>query len=238
MGYKKFFRLVSFIITLIIMIIATLMIMEQTEEHQMNRDWSSYIISQIDSQPRPLFKKVMKNYFYGKETNSNSQYSAINFGSGSGREDIELINNGWEVLSIDSCPVSLKVIKEATKNSKGKSHFFRGDFASVKLTKKYDLIMSFYSFPFGKKKDLDKILENINGHIKSDGIFVANFFGEEHEFVKNKKAYGLSQKELLTKLLSNNFKIIEFKNNIYYDQSFSSEGKKIKWDILEVIAKK
>lgn len=232
----NFLRLLSVI--LIITIIAVLMLVKSKQDSEINKDWSSYIISQIGSDTRPLFKKVMKDYFYKKNQNNNFQYRAANFGSGSGREDIELIDNGWEVLSIDSCSASFEVIEKKTLNSIGKSSFFHGDFASVKLTKKYDLIMSFYSLPFGSKKDLDKILRNINNHIKLEGIFVANFFGEGHDFVKNKRAYGISQKELLIKLLKNNFEIKEFKSNVYYTDAFSSEGQKIKWEVLEVIAKK
>lgn len=235
MIYKISLILLSFI--LIITVIISIK-REHKKNNRVNKDWSSYIISQIDSDTRPLFKKIIKDYFDDREHKNNFQYSAVNFGSGSGREDIELINNGWEVLSIDLCPESFKVIEKNTQNSKGKSVFFHGDFNSVKLVKKYDLIMSFFSLPFGNKKNLDEILKNINNHIKADGIFVANFFGEGHDFVKNNKAYGLSSKELLMKLLNNNFEIIEFKNNTYYRKAFSSEGKKIKWEVLEVIAKK
>lgn len=235
---KKILIVLSSLITIWLLIIVLKMIQNKEELTSEKKDWSSYIVSQEHGQTRPLFQKVMKKYFYQKDPNENTQYRAVNFGSGSAIEDIELINKGWEVLSIDSCLMSSKILDSKSKDAIGKSIFFLGDFNDVKLTKEYNLIMSFYALPFGKKQDLDKLLKNINLHIKPDGIFVANFFGNDHTFVKNKSAYGLSQKELFAKFLDNGFKIIEFKNKAYKAEAFSSEGKKVNWDVLEVIAKR
>ncbi|MBY0580205.1 MAG: class I SAM-dependent methyltransferase [Rickettsiales bacterium] len=213
--------------------------MFQTKNNkQVKKDWTSYINAQLSGETRPLYKKVINNFFNNIILNKHSQYRAVNFGSGSGEEDIELVNNGWEVLSVDSCLRSYEIIADKTKSSKGKSIFFQGDFVDAELTKEYDLIMSFYSLPFGKKQDLDKLLKKICIHIKPEGIFVANFFGENHEFVKKNSAYGLSKKELSEKLIRNGFKILELENQAYEAKSFSSDGKKINWDVFEVIAKK
>jgi hypothetical protein len=200
--------------------------------------WGPYIQSQLKSNTRPLYQKVIDEYFKDKVCKSLDQLRAANYGSGAGHEDIELINMGWEVLSIDSCPLSREIVTNKTKNSVGKSVFFQGDFASAELVEKYDLIMSFYSLPFGRKKDLDFILGEISKHLKAEGIFTANFFGPKHEFVQKKKAYGISYDELLIKLKSNGFNIIELKSDFYRAQAFDSNGKEIDWDVLEVIAKK
>lgn len=238
---KKLLSPKVYIVVLLIFIITSVyMTMKPKAEvnKEVKKDWSSYITSQIDSETRPLYQKVIKEYFNEKNLKKNYQYRAVNFGSGAGIEDIELVNKGWEVLSIDLCHLSKEIIDINTRNSKGKSVFFEGDFLDAKLTDNYDLIMSFYSLPFGKKQNLDSLLKKIITHLQSNGIFVANFFGEEHEFVKNGKAYGVSQKELLFKLIDYGFEIIEFKKHVYSEKSFSSEGKKINWEVFEIIAKK
>ena len=234
--YKKLFMLLLVIISIIIM----LSILQNKKNHQKpSKDWSSYINSRIGDEPHELYKRVMKYYLNKLDQKEGYQYRAVNFGSGAGQEDIQLINKGWEVLSVDSCPLSSKIITEKTKNSKGTSITFQGDFLDAKLIGEYDLIMSFYSLPFGKKQNLSQLLQKINKHLKKRGLLIANFFGEEHDFVKNKAAYGISQKELLIKLLDNGFKIIEFKSKLYKASAFSSAvGEEVNWDVLEVIAKK
>ena len=229
--------LVLLVITLLGVFVISSMFQTKNNK-QVKKDWTSYINAQLNGETRPLYKKVIKNIFNDTISNKHFQYRAVNYGSGSGEEDIELINNGWEVLSIDSCPRSYEIITDKTKNSKGKSIFFQGDFIDAELTNEYDLIMSFYSLPFGKKQDLDKLLKIICVHIKPEGVFVANFFGEEHDFVKKNSAYGISKKELSEKLIHNGFEILELNNQAYEAKSFSSDGKKINWDVLEVIAKK
>ena len=207
-----------------------------SEKAHATKDWSSYINFRSEAKPRALFQKVLKGYF--AKTNDSLIRRAVNFGSGSGKEDIQLVKMGWEVLGVDSCLLSSQIIQEQTKIYQGKYVSFVGSFEKAKLAGTYDLIMSFYSLPFMQKQHLEDLLQTINIHLKEEGVFVVNFLGLNHEFVKKEKAFGLSQKELFLLMLNNGFEIIEFNNKVYKAKSFTSKEKLINWDVLEVVARK
>ena len=110
-SYYFYISLILLMITLLgIFVIAP---MFQTKNNkQVKKDWTSYINAQLSGETRPLYKKVINNFFNNIILNKHSQYRAVNFGSGSGEEDIELVNNGWEVLSVDSCLRSYEIIAD------------------------------------------------------------------------------------------------------------------------------
>lgn len=235
---NKVFYKTIFIIVCIVFVIIFYIDSPSNNSNQLKtkKNWSSYISSRSKGKSRPLFQKVIKDYF--ANNNLLSSKRAVNFGSGSGQEDIQLVEMGWEVLGIDSCLLSSQIIQEKTKNYEGKYIPFIGSFEKAELVGEYDLIMSFYALPFMQKQYLADVLTTINVHLKEEGILVVNFFGLNHEFVKNNKAFGVSQKELFLLMWSKGFQIIEFHHKVYKDKSFTSEGKAINWEVLELVARK
>jgi SAM-dependent methyltransferase len=205
-----------------------------TKEHE---QWTNFIKANPEGSENKTFDRVIKEFF-----NSNTQVPrrAVNFGSGSGKEDIALLKRGWEVLSIDASAYSGKLISEKSKGHKGKSIFLHSKFIDTKLVGKYDLIMSFYSLPFENKTNLIKLMANISRHLYQGGILLVNFYGYDHDFVsKYNIAYGISQAELFSLLLLNGFKVLSFENQIYQKPKSKNDipiNKRVNWEILEVVA--
>ena len=50
------------------------------------------------------------------------------------------------------------------------------------------------ALPFGDKKYLRQIVNNIYNHMSKGGIFALTLFSNKHTFVKNKKCYGVTNK--------------------------------------------
>lgn len=162
------------------------------------------------------------------------KYRALDLGSGSGNETIDLLSRNWNVLGTDLSPRSGEVISQRAQQLGGRFQFQEGDFSTVRLNDYYDLVISFYSLPFGNKKDLPILITNLSCHMKSGAVIAVNFFGEKHDFVKHGKAYGITKSEINQLFDTNHFKIIYFLNRIYNQRDF--DGNQIHWDILDIIA--
>lgn len=218
------------------MTISSACAMNYIQEQAKKKDWSTFIkINHESGNLRTLYLEVMRKYFSDA---NKAKYRAVNFGSGSAKEDLDLLKNGWEVLSVDSCDLTHEILSKEAKKLSGTSISFEGNFEDAKLEGQYDLIMSFNSLPFGKKDKLDLILKNLSQHLKNDnGIFVANFFGKKHGFTRQKTAFATTKKELYKKYLENGLEIIEFEEVIIKNYKTQS-GDTVTWHDFKVIAKK
>lgn len=192
--------------------------------------WEGYIKKTAKSrrQMRPLHYQSKMIWNTLKKKNPR----ALSFGSGDGKEEIDLMSRGWETTCIDIEPYSNLHMKNKIKKHKYKGVFIYQNvsFEDAKLTGKYDYIMAFNSLPFGSKNKLITILNNISKHSKSNTILAINMFGHKHSFVKNKVCYSMTE-EKIKKLLEPNFKIIHMER-LQYDRPFKNDH----WDEIEIIA--
>lgn len=193
-------------------------------------NWNSYIDGTVTKPTYYLYNQVMHSRLgLPKKTNR-----AVDFGSGAGNEDVDLVSNGWDVLGIDSDARSGEVISARTKEMLGYFHFQLSDFSTAKLEGNYDLILSFFALPFGNKKNLPLILSNIDQHSRKNAVLAVNFFGNNATFVQTGEAYGLTQTELNNYLAASHFKMISFLEREFDQADFA--GKMTHWDVLDVIA--
>lgn len=193
-------------------------------------DWSGYIDGTVGKPPYYLYSQVLNSY------DSHKQYRALDLGSGAGDLDVDLVAKGWDVTGVDSSTRSGEVIQERTKSLAGTFQFQQADFSSAILSGNYDLVISFFSLPYGKKRELSTLLKMISLHMKSGALLAMNFFGYEQTWVKNGLAYGLSKEEIFNFLTQNNFKIKYFLNRVYDQRDFNNDN--VHWDVLDVVAEK
>ncbi|MEN9450388.1 MAG: hypothetical protein RJA83_1002 [Pseudomonadota bacterium] len=194
-------------------------------------EWKDYIDGTVGKSNYYLYKETRNKFF-----NSSEKHRALDLGSGAGNEDVDLLTRGWDVVGVDASPRSGEIIKERAKGLNGHFSFLEADFRSAQLTGYYDFVMSFYSLPFGNKKELSLLVKNIGKHMKNGGIFAVTFFGYQHDFVKQGKAYGISKEELNNILRSNQFNVTFFLNRIFDQKTFA--GDPVHWDVFDVVAVK
>lgn len=195
--------------------------------------WRSYIDGTVGKSFYYLYGDVKHKYFH---TLNKCKYRALDLGIGSGNEAIDLVSERWEVLGIDSSSRANEIISERVRDLPGRFEFQLGDFSTVRLNGYYQLVMSFFALPFGNKKELPALLNNVSQHMQSGAVFVGNFFGETHDFVKKGQAFSVTKEELLNYFAAIQFKVVFFLNRIYDQRDF--EGDKVHWDIFDVIAVK
>ena len=116
---------------------------------------------------------------------------ALSLGSGAGNDVIDLLKYKWDVTCIDNEPYSEIAIKSQTKK---KFKFQNVSFENIEYNKKYSYVSAYNALPFGDKKYLRQIVNNIYNHMSKGGIFALTLFSNKHTFVKNKKCYGVTNK--------------------------------------------
>lgn len=219
---------------LIILTIAYLFLMTMgtiSFASQNQDNWQTYIDGSVGKNIYYLYDQVMSRSLPKK-----SNYRALDLGSGAGDVDFKLAALGWDVTSVDTSQRAGEIISKRMKYINGKFKFQLSDFDNATLSGKYDLVLSFFALPFGDKNNLPDLIRKISQHMGPDALFAVTFFGNEHTFVKNGKAYGMSNDELSTILTLNGFKIRYFLNR-HFKQA-GSNGDSVNWDVFDVIAQK
>lgn len=199
--------------------------------NQNQDDWQTYIDGSVGKNNYYLYDQVMSSSFPKK-----SNYRALDLGSGAGDVDFKLAALGWDVTSVDTSRRAGEIISKRIKYINGKFNFQLSDFENAALSGEYDLVLSFFALPFGDKNNLPNLVRTISQHMRSDALFAVTFFGNEHSFVKNGQAYGISQDELSSLLTSSGFEI-RYLLNRHYKQA-GGNGLPVNWDVFDVIARK
>lgn len=153
--------------------------------------WQNYIDGTVGRPPYYLYQDAMERYL-----SSSNGSNALVLGCGAGNEEINLIKKGWNITAIDTNKRSNEIIRERIKELPGNFNFQHGDFSSIQMSGKYDLIMSLFALPFGNKIELGSLFKRFNEYTKTGSVLVANFFGKNHSFVKKSLAYSLTEEEL------------------------------------------
>ena len=101
--------------------------------------------------------------------NITKDNSILEVGCGEGRDAINLLNNGYDVVAIDYSISAINKINELT-NNKYKDNFISFDIMEDNLEKTFDFIYSIAVLHmFVNDEDRDKFWEFINSHLSNNG---------------------------------------------------------------------
>jgi len=105
----------------------------------------------------------------------------LDLGCGTGKHDFIFAGKGFDVTGIE---LSEKMIETANENLDLKKElyktlrFFQGDVRNIRLDKKFDVIVSLFHVMSYQKtnEDLLRTIKTVKDHLKSDGIFLFDFW--------------------------------------------------------------
>lgn len=100
---------------------------------------------------------------------------AIELGCGSGRDTINLIKNGWQVLAIDREDVSSYIIEKLNVEQRKSFRFLKQNFEEVEL-EKCNLLVANYSLPFCNNNKFSELWGKIVDNILPERIFYWQLF--------------------------------------------------------------
>ncbi len=187
--------------------------------------WEEYFKKTGNNPPRPLLVKALERV-------SKKSGNALDIGAGALNDTKYLLNNGWDVVAIDS---SKEFMKYATHVTDKKFQAVNLPIEKYQFNKTFSLINAQFVLSFIKKDLFKHALDQIISSLESGGIFCGNFFGQEDE--RNKvetQMTFLTRKEVES--LFKDFQIISF--NEVRENAKTAAGKMKYWHVHEIIAMK
>ncbi len=158
--------------------------------------WSEYYecVTASCRPPRELFFRAVNQF----KKSGLVDPVAVDLGCGIGIESLELLRQGWRVLSVDSQQEALDYLnKNMSDEVKDHSQTFCGLFEEVDFPS-CDFIWAGNSLPFCSADQLHTVLTRIARALKPGGRFAGDFFAPRHAWAGNKNINTFSTNELKT----------------------------------------
>lgn len=102
--------------------------------------------------------------------------SILNLGCGTGRHDVSLEKMGYFICGVDSSEAMLK--KARKRQIPGKLKFLKGDARTIKLGKKFDVVISLFHVMSYQTADKDilAVFNTAKRHLAPGGVFIFDFW--------------------------------------------------------------
>ncbi|MDB5228487.1 MAG: SAM-dependent methyltransferase, type 11 [Bacteroidota bacterium] len=100
----------------------------------------------------------------------------LNLGCGTGRHDFEFAKLGYDVSGIDLSQDMIDIARRT--NNTTNITFDQGDIRTVRLNKKYDVVVALFhvmSYQTGNK-DIEAVFETVRLHLKEGGLFIFDYW--------------------------------------------------------------
>ncbi|MDH5402033.1 MAG: class I SAM-dependent methyltransferase [Candidatus Heimdallarchaeota archaeon] len=196
-------------------------------------DWLEYYRITSNRAPRDTLLQCLK--LFKKEGEPNNK-SAIDLGFGSGNDTLELLNNNWNVLAVDSEENASKFLLSRISNShQEKLQIITSGFENVTYPKS-SLINASYSLPFCKSENFKDFWSKLIESLVPGGRICGQLFGIEDQWNKenreNTTFLSLEEFNKLFKGLE-----LEFFKEVKEDGKTASGIDKF-WHIFHFVAKK
>jgi len=148
----------------------------QSESKVFDRDWNQYYNAVVGRPPRDTLIAALA--LFDGENYSDKKLFAVDLGCGEGRDTIELLRRGWQVLAIDGNEEAIaRMLARPDINSKLlTTQTMR--FEELVLPAGLDLVNASFSLPFCPPEQFPDLWEKIVTSLKPGGRFCGQLFGD------------------------------------------------------------
>ncbi len=185
--------------------------------------------------PDPQFMRFLNEFLKAREDKNNLK--ALDLGCGSLRNSIYFAKHGFEVLAVDIDKELHKYHKELPPDIQNKISVKIGDICSlfdfIKNRASYDFILVLHTLSFLPKSCVFELFEILQQIMSKNSQVYMNFWGNEDDFVKNKKAIGYAQHELKEALKKSAFQIMDLKEHKFKGKTITGYPKF--WHVIEIL---
>lgn len=152
------------------------MIHHPTTFKPFERDWVAYYQAVAGRPPRDTLLTAL-NYFEA-EAPVDSPRVAVDLGCGDGRDTVELLRRGWQVLAIDGEAQAIARLLERPDMNRDRLQTQIQRFESLSLPSGVDLINASFCLSFCPPDYFPLLWQTIVRSLKSGGRFCGQLFGD------------------------------------------------------------
>jgi SAM-dependent methyltransferase len=145
------------------------------------RDWKAYYSATEARPPRPTLLRALSLF----EDEGRTKGRAVDLGSGGGRDAVELLRRGWQVLAIDAEP-------QAAQSLGGRPDLPRSGGLVTRTARfeearwpEVDLVNASFSLPICRPAAFPAVWAAIRGSLRPGGRFAGQFYGERDDFARD-----------------------------------------------------
>jgi len=168
-----------------------------------SRDWAAYYRATSAGPPRELLERALEHVAW--EGKPRRRPTAIEIGSGSGRDALALLRTGWRVLAIDAQ-------REAAEFLARRVPARQRPFLTALIAPMEDLVLpsadpvyASFSLPFCPPESFPTLWRRIRSAIRPGGHFAGQLFGDRDEWVGRPRMVFQSLREVRS--LTRGFKV-------------------------------
>jgi tellurite methyltransferase len=211
-----------------IVIIATLFHLDVMTENT----WKDHNMSVSSKalQPAGTLMKALEKF----ELQNFMPSTAIDLGSGSGIDSLELLKSGWNVIAIDKEASSHELLlAELPPNYSNKIQTITSPFESAELSE-VDLINATFSLPFCDKAYFSNFWDRVVDAIKPGGRFCGQLFGINDSWASHPSMTFHSSEQV--DLLFHKFEL-----ELYLEKEYNAHtlaGVPKHWHVFHIVAQK
>jgi len=206
---------------------------DSSEKSTVDRDWSAYYQAVAGRPPRDTLLKALD--LFDLEKSTKSPRLAIDLGCGDGRDTVELLRRGWQVLAIDgNAEANAKLCDRKDIDSTWLETQVMC-FEDLVLPDFVHLINSSFALPFCHPEDFPNLWNKITESLESGGRFCGQLFGDRDTWATTYPNMTHYPKEKVEELLQP-FKVEYFEEEEHHGETAIGEQKY--WHIFHIVASK
>jgi tellurite methyltransferase len=208
----------------------------KAQHYAEKRDWPGYFKVVLGKPPRETLVSALERFEQeGRGPGSEGEVPlAIDLGCGEGRDTLELLKRGWQVLAIDSHPQAFDLLlPRVPTGERERLRAMVAPFEGLKL-EPVRLVNASFSLPFCEPAHFDALWAELVRVIEPGGRFAGQLFGDRDSWAKI--ADRSHQRESRARELLADFEVEEFRVEEKDDNDAGGNPKH--WHVFHVVAMK
>jgi tellurite methyltransferase len=144
---------------------------------QNNRDWKASYHAITDCPPRSTLLKALQHF--------KTPGFAVDLGCGEGRDSVELLRRGWQVVAVDAQREGIDRLRRRPEAKIAPLETRITRIETYQFPQNIDLINASFSLPFCHPKEFLKLWRKMVAALPSGGYFCGHLFGNRDSWVAN-----------------------------------------------------
>jgi len=199
----------------------------------MQRDWAAYYAKTSERPPRPTLLYALDRF--DAEGGDNRDRLAVDLGAGGGRDVIEMLRRGWQVLAIDAAPESAEAIRgrpDLPPDAQIETRTVRIEDADWPLC---DLVNSSFALPIVAPDIFGDIWQRIVDSLRPGGRVAGQFYGDKDSWAGVREHMTChTRAEAQARLWVLEVEMFEEEE----DDSTTPRGETKHWHVFHIVARK